>query len=52
VILLAWLFSIGRVGDQFFGGHVELLWRGFHPFSVLFLISGSLMISTIRVPKP
>ena len=25
---------------------------GFHPFSLLFLASGSLMISTIRVPKP
>ena len=53
VMLLAALFAMGRVGRYtFFGGHVDLLWRGFHPFSVLFLISGSLMISTIRVPKP
>ena len=53
VMVMAALFSMGRVGRYtFLGGHVELLWRGFHPFSVLFLISGSLMISTIRVPKP
>ena len=52
VMLMAALFSLDRVGANFIGGHVELLWRGFHPFSVLFLVSGSLMISTIRVPKP
>ena len=52
VMVLAALYSFDRVGHSFFGGDVELLWRGFHPFSVLFLISGSLMISTIKVPKP
>lgn len=51
VMVMAALFSLGRVGHSFLGGHVELLWRGFHPFSALFLISGSLMISTIKVPK-
>jgi CDP-diacylglycerol---serine O-phosphatidyltransferase len=51
VMVMAALFSRSLVGDHFIGGHVELLFRGFHPFSVLFLISGSLMISTIRVPK-
>jgi len=53
VMIMAALFSFGHVGrTNFFGGHVELLWRGFHPFSLLFLVSGSLMISTIKVPKP
>jgi CDP-diacylglycerol--serine O-phosphatidyltransferase len=52
VMLMAAAFSLGHVGANFIGGHVEPLGRGFHPFSVLFLISGSLMISTIRVPKP
>ncbi len=52
VLLLAVLFQLGLTRDNFPVGHVELLGRGFHPMSVLFLISGSLMISTIRVPKP
>ena len=52
VMVLAALYVAGLTGDRFAGGHVELLGRGFHPFSVLFLVSGSLMISTIRVPKP
>jgi CDP-diacylglycerol--serine O-phosphatidyltransferase len=52
VMLMAALFQWGLTGANFAGGHVELLGRGFHPISVLFVISGSLMISTIRVPKP
>ncbi len=52
VLLMAVLFALGMTGRDFAGGHVELLGRGFHPISVLFVISGSLMISTIRVPKP
>ena len=34
------------------GLEVGLMGRGFHPFSILFAVSGSLMISTIRIPKP
>ena len=52
VMLMAALFQLGLTGPNFAGGHVELVGRGFHPISVLFLISGSLMISTIKVPKP
>ena len=52
VFLLAVLFQFGMTGSNFPGGHVDLLGRGFHPLSVLFVISGSLMISTIRIPKP
>jgi CDP-diacylglycerol---serine O-phosphatidyltransferase len=52
VILLAVLYHFGSIGDSFLGGHLELIGRGFHPFSILFLISGSLMISTLKVPKP
>jgi CDP-diacylglycerol---serine O-phosphatidyltransferase len=52
VMLLAVLFTFGRVGARFPGGHWELAGRGFHPFSILFLVSGCLMISTIKVPKP
>jgi CDP-diacylglycerol--serine O-phosphatidyltransferase len=52
VILMAALFELEMTGRHFPGRHVEFLGGGFHPISVLFLISGSLMISTIRVPKP
>jgi CDP-diacylglycerol--serine O-phosphatidyltransferase len=51
--LLFWLDLTGQQpGTQFWGGQYKLLGRDFHPFSVLFAISGSLMISTIKVPKP
>jgi len=52
VMLMAGLFLGGLTGEHFPGGHAELIGRGFHPFSVLFALSGSLMISTIHVPKP
>lgn len=52
VVLMAVLFWAGATGPDFAGGHFQPLGRGFHPFSILFAISGSLMISTIRVPKP
>jgi CDP-diacylglycerol---serine O-phosphatidyltransferase len=52
VIALAALYYLGKIGDDFLGGHWNVLGKGFHPFSILFLVSGSLMISTIKVPKP
>ena len=52
VILMAALYHFGLIGQQFPGGHWVLAGRGFHSFSLLFLTSGSLMISTVKVPKP
>lgn len=53
VVIMAALFYFDRTGSATFaGGHVDLMGKGFHPFSLLFFLSGSLMISTIRVPKP
>lgn len=56
VMLLAVLYwfdlTAAHPGSQFFGGQTKLLGRDFHFFSVLYGISGSLMISTIKVPKP
>jgi CDP-diacylglycerol--serine O-phosphatidyltransferase len=52
VALMAVLYKAGWVGPHFPGGHWELAGRGLHPFAILFLVSGSLMISTIKVPKP
>ena len=52
VILLAVLYHLGLTGQQFWWGHWIVLGRGFHPIVILFLVSGSLMVSTVRVPKP
>jgi CDP-diacylglycerol--serine O-phosphatidyltransferase len=52
VLVLAVLFSRNLTGEHFPGGSHLLLGRVFHPFSLLFLLNGSLMISTIRIPKP
>jgi CDP-diacylglycerol---serine O-phosphatidyltransferase len=51
VLLLAVLYRLDVVGQSFWWGRWELAGRVFHPFSALFFISGSLMISTIKVPK-
>jgi CDP-diacylglycerol--serine O-phosphatidyltransferase len=51
VFLLALLYRLDLVGQRFWWGRWELLDRVFHPFSALFFLSGSLMISTIKVPK-
>jgi CDP-diacylglycerol---serine O-phosphatidyltransferase len=52
VTLLAALYRFDRVGLNFPGGHWDLAGRGLHPVSMLFLVSGCLMISTLKVPKP
>ena len=52
VFAMAALFWMDLTGADFLGGSTKLLGRDFHPFSLLFAVSGSLMISTIRVPKP
>lgn len=52
VMILGFLYYMGLTRATFPGGHLELLGRGFHPFSLLFFASGSLMISTVKVPKP
>jgi CDP-diacylglycerol---serine O-phosphatidyltransferase len=52
VLLMALLFRLDLTGGAFPGGNLKILARDFHPFSLLFAVSGSLMISTIRVPKP
>ena len=52
VLVMAALFALDLTGPAFPGGNHKLLGRDFHPFSLLFLLNGSLMISTIKVPKP
>lgn len=52
VLLLAVLYHLGWIGVRFWWGHWTMFGRGFHPIAALFVLSGSLMVSTIKVPKP
>ena len=49
--LLALATHQGALGSQIWGGRLELAGFGLHPVSLLFLLSGSLMVSRIRIPK-
>ena len=50
--LLAWAAWQGRVGEQLYGGVWTLGPWQLHPLALLFVASGSLMISkTLRIPK-
>ena len=52
VLVLAIAVWQGRLGDQLWGGTVMLGPWQLHPLVLLFAASGTLMISTIRIPKP
>ncbi len=49
LVLAAWT---GAVRDNMWLGKVKLLGFTLHPLVLMFAISGSLMISRIRIPKP
>ncbi len=52
VALLALAYRFGHTGSDFWFGHATLLSKVLHPFSLIYFVSGSLMISTIKIPKP
>lgn len=52
VVILTAVASYGAVGDTLALGSVSLAGFDLHFFSLLFGLSGSLMISRIHVPKP
>lgn len=52
VIVLAIAAQQGAVGDQLWFGSLSIAGFTWHPLSLLFGVSGSLMISRIRIPKP
>lgn len=49
LVLAAWT---GAVRDNMWLGQVKLLGFTLHPLVLMFALSGSLMISRIRIPKP
>jgi CDP-diacylglycerol--serine O-phosphatidyltransferase len=51
--VLAFAAWQGRVGERLYGGAWDLGPWEFHPLALLFVASGSMMISkTLRIPKP
>jgi CDP-diacylglycerol---serine O-phosphatidyltransferase len=52
VVVLAVATWQDRLGDQLWGGAVMAGPWELHPLVLLFALSGSLMISTFRIPKP
>jgi CDP-diacylglycerol--serine O-phosphatidyltransferase len=51
VLIFGWLALRGQIGEHIAGGVWALGSWQFHPLSILYLASGSLMISTLRIPK-
>jgi CDP-diacylglycerol--serine O-phosphatidyltransferase len=49
--VLAWLTSQGRIADNMLFGLWDLGPVALHPLTLMYFVSGSLMISTIHVPK-
>jgi CDP-diacylglycerol--serine O-phosphatidyltransferase len=53
VLVLGVMFSVDRVGDTLWLGAYAVGPALFHPLSVIYVVSGSAMISaTLRIPKP
>jgi CDP-diacylglycerol--serine O-phosphatidyltransferase len=51
VLLLTFGAARGAIGNRFWFGAVEIAGFTLHPLALLFALSGSLMISRIRIPK-
>jgi len=53
VLLLYVCYTNGAIGnEEIFGGRYEIYPGHFHPFSLLYLGAGLMMLSTIHIPKP
>jgi CDP-diacylglycerol---serine O-phosphatidyltransferase len=51
VCVLAFATVLGALGEQLWFGRVYIAGHVLHPFTLVFALSGSLMISRIRIPK-
>jgi CDP-diacylglycerol--serine O-phosphatidyltransferase len=51
VLLMAWAASRGALGESLWFGQVVCAGFSLHPLVLLFAVSGSLMVSRIRIPK-
>jgi CDP-diacylglycerol--serine O-phosphatidyltransferase len=50
--LLGIAFAVEAVGEALWLGEYKLGFATLHPLTLVYAVSGSLMISTIRIPKP
>jgi len=52
LVVVLWVAAAqGALGGQMWGGRLEIAGFNLHPLVLLFAISGSLMVSRIRIPK-
>ncbi|CAN6484303.1 unnamed protein product [Victoria cruziana] len=52
LVVMLWVAAAqGAIGDQLWLGKTEIAGFFFHPLVLLFALSGSLMVSRIRIPK-
>jgi CDP-diacylglycerol---serine O-phosphatidyltransferase len=51
VMLLFWAATQGALRESLWFGHVKLAGFTLHPMALMFAVSGSLMVSRIKVPK-
>ena len=52
LVLLLWVAAaMGAIGPNLWGGSVRIVGFTLHPLVLLYALSGSLMISRIRIPK-
>ena len=52
LVIVLWMAAVqGSVGDALWGGVLDLGGFRLHPLVLMFALSGSLMISRIRIPK-
>ncbi|HEY4905355.1 MAG TPA: CDP-diacylglycerol--serine O-phosphatidyltransferase [Candidatus Sulfotelmatobacter sp.] len=51
VCLMAVATALGSTGEQLWFGELKISGHALHPLTLLFGVSGSLMISRIRIPK-
>jgi len=52
VLVLGIAFAQGAVGPSLWLGSLELGPFVFHPLTLMYVVSGALMVSTFRIPKP
>lgn len=52
IVIIIWiLFALDLTGDAFWLGSWNVGGLELHPFAIVYLVSGSAMISTLRIPK-
>jgi CDP-diacylglycerol---serine O-phosphatidyltransferase len=52
VAILGAAFKLGRIGEALWFGALRVGPAEFHPLVLIYVVSGSAMISTLRIPKP